>query len=88
MSFGINDPPARQVRIDTMSHRNRSDRHTGQAAGCNDLRLELRAVLATTSTALDDFIGCSVHVSIKNLGGHETPTKLAWHQGAAARRLQ
>jgi hypothetical protein len=37
-----------------------------QAAGCNDLRLELVAVCAA-SPATADFIGISVHLSTKNL---------------------
>ena len=66
-SFRFIDPSASQVRVNAMSHRHCGNRHTGQVASCDDLGLEFGAVFATTSTAIDDFLGSSVHVSIKKL---------------------
>ena len=66
MYFCIVDPPASQVRVDAMGHCHRGDRHAWRIAGSDDLRLELGAVLAPTSTTIDDLLRCSVHVSIKS----------------------
>ncbi len=69
--FLCHHPTPQQIRVQSVRQGDRSDRYARFAAGRHHLRPELRTVLAPTPpTAL---VIRSVHVSPKNLSGHDSP---------------
>ena len=81
------DPATREIRIDTVSHCDRRNRHASWLACGHDQCLELGAVFAPAAPANPDFLAESVHVSTNKLSGHEHPMATDCDQGAAASRL-
>lgn len=82
----FSDPASQQIRVHAMVQRYRRNRNTPMQAVLNGFSLELGAVPTSASRwcALFD----SVHVSTKNLDGHDAPCSPASLQDGFTGRLQ